>query len=89
MGYTVTLAANGQTLSFDGLDDFGEQGGVWIFVRDSNDLWSANGIKRVGTGYTNAACQQFGGILSPDASVMAVMSAKYNVANEFAFWVFA
>lgn len=89
MGYTVTLAANGQTLSFDGYDDFGEQGGVWIFVRDSNDLWSANGIKRVGTGYTNAACQQFGGILSPDASVMAVMSAKYNVANEFAFWVFA
>ena len=85
------MSANGQTLSFDGYDDFGRQGGVWIFTRQSNGLWSANGNKRVGAGYTKTggAVQQFGGMMSPDASVVAVLSDYYNDAGEFAFWIFA
>ena len=51
----------------------------------------ANGNKRVGTGYTitSGAVLQFSGVMSPDASVLAVLSETYNDAGEYAFWIFA
>lgn len=91
IGYQVSMASNGQAISFDGYDDFGQQGGAWIFTRQANGLWSANGNKRVGTGYTitTGVPQQYGAIMSPDASVVAVLSDTYNNAGEYAFWIFA
>ena len=91
VGYSVSMSADGQTLSFDGYDDFTQQGGVWIFARGADGLWSANGSKRVGTGYTIATgvVEQYCGIMSPDASVLAVVSDSYNDASDSAFWIFA
>lgn len=91
IGHDVSLSADGNTLSFDGYGDNGLQGGVWIFSRGALGLWAANGVKRAGTGYTisSGESQQRGGQMSPDASVLAIVSDHYNDATEFAFWIFA
>lgn len=85
-GFSVMLSADGNTLAVGGPDDNSGIGAVWIFTRSEN-TWTQQGAKLVGTGSIGIAHQ--GGSLSffDDGNTLVVTSTQDN--NDMAAtWVF-
>ena len=87
MGVSVALSADGNTLAFGGYGDNTATGAVWIFTR-ANGVWTQQGSKLVGSGYTGNYIQM-GNIvsLSADGNTLA-FGAYGDNSNIGAVWVF-
>jgi len=87
MGISVSLSADGNTLAFGGSGDNNSIGSVWVFTR-ANGVWTQQGSKLVGSGYTGNYIQM-GNIvsLSADGNTLA-FGAYGDNSNIGAVWVF-
>lgn len=70
-GLAVALSADGNTLAVGGYDDDSSIGATWIFTR-SNDTWSQQGPKLVGTDAVLASVQGIAVALSSNGDTLAV-----------------
>lgn len=66
-GFSVYISSDGNTLAFGGPQDNGGLGAVWIFGKDSNDVWSEQ-AKLVGSGYVGNSSQGQSVCLSSDGN---------------------
>lgn len=87
-GRGVALSADGKTLAIGGFNDNGGIGAVWIFIY-SGGIWTQQGSKLVGTGYSGLSQQGSGhGIaLSADGNTLAVGGGGDN-GGIGAVWVY-
>jgi len=87
-GRSVALSADGNTLAVGGHRDDNNLGATWIFIRDSNGIWTQQGNKLVGTGYTGPFVRQGRSVaLSADGNTLAVGALRDN--NDLgATWIF-
>lgn len=86
-GYSVSLSANGNTAIVGGYSDNNGQGAAWIFIRQSNSIWSQQGDKLIGTGNIGAALQGISVSLSANGNT-AIIGGVGNNGNQGAAWVF-
>jgi len=94
-GYSLSLNSNGDILALGGPYDNEDPGtlyaigATWIFTR-SGGVWSQQGSKLVGTGYSTASSvlQGWSVALSSDDSTLA-SGAQANDNDIGAFWVFS
>ena len=84
-GFSVSLSADGNTLAVGGNTDNTNQGAIWIWTRSAS-VWSQQGSKYVGSGYTGAAQQGSSISLSADASTLAAGGTANNT-NIGGVWV--
>jgi len=86
-GVSVALSADGNTLATAGYNDNNGVGAVWIFTR-SNGIWTQQGNKLVGSGYTGATVGQGKSIaLSSDGNTLAV-GGIYDSGGTGSTWIF-
>jgi hypothetical protein len=86
-GFSVALAADGNTAIVGGLEDNSGAGAAWVFTR-SGGVWSQQGSKLVGTGGVAAAAQYGTSVaLSADGNTAIVGGWTDNSATGAA-WVF-
>jgi len=85
-GTSVELDSNGDTVAIGGRADNGNIGATWIFVR-SVGVWTQQGSKLVGTGYTGTSFQGTSVALSSDGNTLAVGGTRDN-SFVGATWVF-
>ncbi|MES2656595.1 MAG: cadherin-like beta sandwich domain-containing protein [Bacteroidota bacterium] len=83
---SVSLSADGNTAIIGGLYDETGMGAAWIYTR-SGGVWSQDGDKLVGTGYTRAACQGSSVSISADGNT-AVIGGDNDDNFNGAAWVF-
>ncbi len=84
-GYSVSLSSDGDTIIVGGTDDNTSVGAAWVFTRTSS-VWSQEGTKLVGTGYTGD-CYQGVVSLSSDGNTFVISGYgdNYDVG---ATWIF-
>lgn len=70
-GTSVSLSGDGKTLAVGGTGDESNQGAVWIFIK-SGGVWTQQGNKLVGTGFSGYAYQGKSVCLSFDGNTLAV-----------------
>ncbi len=70
-GNRVAISADGNTLLTGGVGDDSVKGAVWVFTR-SGAVWSQQGSKLVGTGYTGASYFGFALALSADGNTALI-----------------
>ncbi len=85
-GFTVALSADGNTAMIGGYGDSSFKGAAWIFTR-TGGVWTQQGNKLVGTGYTGTPFQGRSVALSADGNT-AVSAGFSDNANIGAIWVF-
>src|SRR5262245_38638670 len=87
-GYSVALAADGNTAIVGGWADNSSVGAAWVFSR-SGGVWSQQGAKLVGTGATGNAniMQGFSVALSGDGNT-AMVGGPNDDSGTGASWVF-
>ena len=85
-GYSVALAADGNTAIVGGYHDNTDAGAAWVFTQSGN-VWTQAGSKLVGTGAAGNARQGFSVALSADASTAALGGYEDNASNG-AVWLF-
>ncbi len=86
-GSSVSLSSDGNTLAFGGPEDESAVGSTWVFTRTAG-VWSQQGSKLVGTGYTGLSSGQGSSVsLSSDGNTLAV-GAYGDDTNIGATWVF-
>jgi hypothetical protein len=86
-GVSVSLSADGNTLAIGGVGDNTVIGATWIFTR-STGVWTQQGSKLVGSGYTGSNINQGNSVsLSTDGNTLAIGG---NGDNGFigATWIF-
>lgn len=83
-GWTVSLSGDGNTLAAGAYGDDNFIGATWIFVR-TNETWSQQGPKLVGTGYVNIPVQGSSVYLRGDTLVVGGYVDNYSTG---ATWVF-
>ena len=83
---SVALSADGNTALIGGQADSGAVGAVWVFVR-SNGVWTQQGSKLVGSGYTGGPAEGHSVALSGNGNV-ALIGGVYDNAQIGAFWIF-
>jgi hypothetical protein len=86
-GYSVSLSANGNTLSVGGRNDDSNAGATWIFTRVS-DAWSQRGSKLVGSGANVPSQQGCSVSLSADGNLVAI-GGQWDNGYVGATWIFA
>lgn len=87
VGYSVAISADGNTALVGAPYDENSLGGAWIFTRSSSGVWSQQGNKLTGTGYSGTANQGVAVALSADGSIAVIGGAADDVGNG-AVWVF-
>jgi len=85
-GNAVAMSADGNTVVVGGLNDNGEAGAAWAFVRASG-MWLQEGAKLIGTGAVGAAGQGRAVALSADGTT-AVVGGNLDNAGAGAIWTF-
>jgi hypothetical protein len=85
-GHSVDLSSDGNTLAVGGPDDQSQLGATWVFTR-TNNTWSQQGNKLVGTGYTGQSRQGYSVSLSSDGNTLAI-GGPYDQSERGATWVF-
>ncbi len=86
-GYSVALSSDGNTLAIGGSEDNSSVGAVWVFTR-TEGVWSQQGSKLTGTGYSGTSYQGRSLSLSADGNTMAVGGSFDNSAAG-AVWIFS
>ena len=87
-GTSVSLSSNGTILAVGGPNDGTYNGAVWLFTRDSNDIWSQYGNKIVGSlGSSSMSSQGTSVSLSGDGKILAV-GGNSDGDNLGAAWIF-
>jgi len=81
----VALNSDGTTLAVAGNGDNSGVGAVWIFTR-SGTVWTQQGTKLVGTGYSGNGAQGFSLALTADGNTLISGSNGDNSVG--AFWIF-
>jgi YVTN family beta-propeller protein len=85
-GVSSSLSADGNTAIIGGHSDNGSNGAAWIYTR-TNNIWSQQGNKLIGTGNIGAAQQGYRVSLSADGNTAVVGGYNDNSAQG-AVWVF-
>jgi hypothetical protein len=85
-GYSVSLSANGNTLSVGGRNDDSNAGATWIFTRVA-DAWSQRGSKLVGSGANVPSQQGCSVSLSADGNLLAI-GGQWDNGYVGATWIF-
>jgi hypothetical protein len=86
-GGSVALSADGNTAIVGGPGDTNDAGAAWVYVRDSNGVWTQQGGKLVGTGAVGAAAQGISVALSADGNT-AIVGGPLDDTNAGAAWVY-
>lgn len=84
-GSSVSLSGDGKTLAVGGPIENSNVGATWIFILSSG-VWSQQGSKLVGTGYTSTGRQGVSVSLSTDGFTLAVGGNNDNSLG--ATWIF-
>jgi hypothetical protein len=85
-GSAVALSADGNTAIVGGESDNSGTGAAWEFIQSSG-VWSQQGSKLVGTGYSGAPYQGISVALSAD-STTAIVGGAFDNSDAGAAWVF-
>lgn len=85
-GTSVALSADGNTAFIGGPEDSSGAGAVWVFTR-SGSVWTQQGNKLVGTGYTFSPAEGATIALSSDGNT-ALIGGFVDNLNVGAVWVF-
>src|SRR5579864_122985 len=85
-GWSVALSADGNTAIVGGIVDNKLTGATWVFTR-SNDAWTQQGSKLVGTSVIGQAGQGMSVALSADGDT-ALVGGPYDNSRTGAAWVF-
>jgi len=85
-GWSVALSADGNTAIVGGLADNKITGAAWVYTR-SNDVWTQQSSKLVGTGAVGSAAQGFSVALSDDGKT-AIVGGPFDTSNSGAAWVY-
>jgi len=85
-GFSVSLSADGDTLAIGGPVDGNFTGATWIYQK-TNEIWTQQGPKLVGTGFSGSAYQGFSVALSADGDTLAVGGPGDNSLTG-ATWIF-
>jgi hypothetical protein len=85
-GWSVALAADGNTAIVGGYGDDSNIGAAWIYSR-SGTAWSQQGPKLVGTGAVGQSLQGYSVALSADGGT-AIVGGYGDSSNAGAAWVF-
>jgi antibiotic biosynthesis monooxygenase (ABM) superfamily enzyme len=85
-GWSVALSADGNTVIVGGIVDNRLTGAAWVFTR-SNDVWTQQGSKLVGTNVVGQAGQGISVALSADGNT-ALIGGPYDNSHTGAAWVF-
>jgi len=85
-GWSVALSTDGNTAIVGGIVDNKLTGAAWVFTR-SNDVWTQQGGKLVGTGVVGQAGQGISVALSADGNT-AIVGGPYDNSRTGAAWVF-
>ncbi|MGA3341773.1 MAG: hypothetical protein ABSD11_14355 [Methylocella sp.] len=85
-GWSVALSADGNTAIVGGLADNKITGAAWVYTR-SNDVWTQQSSKLVGTGAVGSAAQGFSVALSDDGNT-AIVGGPFDNLNTGAAWVY-
>jgi len=85
-GSSIAMSGDSNTLVVGGSGDNGGVGATWIFTR-TGGVWTQQGLKLVGTGYSGNANQGFSVSCSRNGNTIAVGGYIDNV-NTGAVWVF-
>lgn len=89
-GWSVAVSADGNTALVGGYNDsyqgFSGVGAAWVFVR-SGTVWTQQGPKLVGTGFTGSSGQGYSVALSADGNT-AVVGGTYDDSGIGAAWIF-
>jgi uncharacterized protein YdbL (DUF1318 family) len=86
-GFSVAMSADGSTAILGGIEDNSNTGAVWVYARRSQDLWTQDGSKLVGTGAVGDAQQGYSVALSSDGNT-AIVGARADNSNAGAVWVY-
>ena len=86
LGYSVALAANGDTAVVGGFGDNGDAGAAWVFTRSGSE-WSQQGGKLTGTGESGSGAFGYSVAVSP-AGTTALIGGPEDGARAGAAWVF-
>jgi subtilisin-like proprotein convertase family protein len=87
-GTSVSISADGNTALVGGSGDNSSAGAAWVFVRDTNGVWSQQGQKLFGAGAVGNAQQGSSCKLSADGNT-AIIGGPFDNATAGAAWVFA
>ena len=85
-GWSVALSADGNTAIVGGIVDNKLTGAAWVFTR-SNDIWTQQGSKLVGTSVIGQAGQGISVALSAGGDT-ALVGGPYDNSRAGAAWVF-
>ncbi len=85
-GWSVALSADGNTAIVGGIVDNKLTGAAWVFTR-SNDVWTQQGSKLVGSSVVGQAGQGVSVALSADGDT-ALVGGPYDNSRTGAAWVF-
>jgi len=85
-GWSVALSADGNTAIVGGLADNKITGAAWVYTR-SNDVWTQQSSKLVGTGAVGSTAQGFSVALSDDGNT-AIVGGPFDNLNTGAAWVY-
>jgi antibiotic biosynthesis monooxygenase (ABM) superfamily enzyme len=85
-GWSAALSADGNTAIVGGIVDNKLIGAAWVFTR-SNDVWTQQGSKLVGTSVVGQAGQGISVALSADGDT-ALVGGPYDNSRKGAAWVF-
>jgi hypothetical protein len=85
-GHSVALSADGNTAIVGGRLDNSHAGAAWVFTR-SGGVWSQQGQKLVGAGYSGQSEQGFSVALSADGNI-ALVGGPTDNSSAGAAWVF-
>jgi hypothetical protein len=87
-GPSVSLSYDGNTFAVGAYLENSSIGASWIFVR-TNSVWSQQGDKLVGSGYSGTPRQGISVSLTSDGNTLAI-GGSYDVSNVFgAVWIFS
>jgi antibiotic biosynthesis monooxygenase (ABM) superfamily enzyme len=85
-GWSVALSADGNTAIVGGLADNKITGAAWVYT-PSNDVWTQQCSKLVGTGAVGSTAQGFSVALSDDGNT-AIVGGPFDNLNTGAAWVY-
>ncbi len=85
-GWSVALSGDGNTAVVGGIGDAGGTGAVWAFLR-TNGVWSQQGGKIVGAGYSGSSAQGQSVSLSTDGNT-AMLGGPGDSLSRGASWIF-
>ncbi len=86
-GVSVALSGDGNTALVGGLGDNSSIGAVWAYGRNKNGIWSQNGNKLVGSGYSGLSQQGYSLGISSDGKT-AIVGGSQDNNGQGAFWIY-